>query len=286
MESGDSDSAHLRSQLGAKEGVVLWGLSEVAGSAALADFEQGAEEGEAGDYATILGTTGGADRLAIVYSTERFELLSSEELFDIQPSSGLRAPLIAHLRGRLTGREVKFMVNHLARGNAQARLDQVQKLNAWARAQTLPVVAVGDYNFNYHVSFGDQGERDPGFDALIADGAFLWVKPEPLVKTQASDAFMSVLDFVFVANPPAGWIGESRILERDSDVAAVDVDFGDDAHQTDHRPVNAVFSFKPDPDPDDDIDDDDGDLDRDALLARIDELERAVRELRELVERR
>jgi hypothetical protein len=100
MESGESDDALLRRQLGEKQGVHVWGLSEVRNATALAEFERGAEEGEDGDYAAILGSTGGGDRLAIIYSTARFDLVDQEELFDIQPTSGQRAPLVAHLRGR------------------------------------------------------------------------------------------------------------------------------------------------------------------------------------------
>jgi hypothetical protein len=290
MESGESDDALLRRQLGEKQGVHVWGLSEVRNAAALAEFEHGAEEGEGSDYAALLGSTGGADRLAIVYSTARFDLVDEEELFDIQPTSGQRAPLVAHLRGKQTGREFKFMVNHLARGNAGARLEQARRLNAWAGEQAVPVVAVGDYNFDYHVDFGDQGDRDAGFDALTRDATFVWARPELLVKTQADDAFVSVLDFVFVANPPPGWTGVSTILERDGDVAALAtaVDFDDDARQTDHRPVDAVFSFAAAPDPDDTIgNDEDGDasFDRGGVRRRLDEIERSLRELRDLVGR-
>ena len=284
LESGESNDVLLRSQFAAKQGVHLWGLSEVRDGTALAAFEQGAEDGEAADFAPVLGTTGGGDRLAILYSKDRFDLLASEELFDLQPTDGQRAPLVAHLRGRRTGRELKFMVNHLARGNAAARLEQAQGLNAWARTQTVPVVAVGDYNFDYHVDFGDQGNRDAGFDALVDEGAFLWVKPERLVKTQADDAFVSVLDFVFVANPPASWTGKSTILEREGDTVATALDFDDDGQKTDHRPVDAVFAFVPEADPADRIDDGGDDLaSREEIVRRLDELERSVRELRALV---
>jgi hypothetical protein len=73
-----------------------------------------------------------------------------------------RAALVAHFRGKRTGQEFKFMVNHLARGNDALRLERAVFLNQWARAQQMPVMAVSDY----HVQFGDQGERDPGFDAM------------------------------------------------------------------------------------------------------------------------
>ena len=88
LESGESTDALLRSQFADKQGVHLWGLSEVRGATALAAFEQGAEDGEGADFTAVLGTTGGGDRLAIIFSTGRFELLGTEELFDIQPTRG------------------------------------------------------------------------------------------------------------------------------------------------------------------------------------------------------
>jgi hypothetical protein len=123
---------------------------------------------------------------------------------------------------------------------------------------------------------------------MIRDTAFVWARPARLVKSQADDAFMSVLDFVFVAHPPPGWIGISRILERDGDTEAIEVDFDDDRRQTDHRPVDAVFSFDPAPDPDDTVGDDEdrgAAFDRDEVRRRLDELERSLHELRESIER-
>lgn len=289
MESGESDDATLGRQLGEKQGVDVWGLCEVQNDAAATVFERGAEEGEGADYRRVLGSTGGGDRLAILYNADRLELLGSEELTDIQPTSGQRAPLVAELRGRETGISFKFMVNHLARGNAEARLEQAQRLNAWAKEQTLPVVAVCDYNFDYHVSFGEQGDRDPGFDAMTEDAAWLWVEPEHLVKTQADDRFASVLDFVFVANPPPGWTGVSRILERDGDQPAAMLDFDDDLQQTDHRPVDAVFRFNPSPDADDrdnERESADPAVARNEILRRLEQLERGLAELQGLLQER
>lgn len=47
------------------------------------------------------------------------------------------------------------MVNHLYRSNNERRHAQAQGLNEWARSQTLPVIATGDYNFDWHFQTGD-----------------------------------------------------------------------------------------------------------------------------------
>lgn len=286
MESGESSSAFLRGQVRDKNGVDVWGFSEVANAAALSDFERGAEEDEGSDFRSILGTTGGGDRLAIVYDSARLELKDQQELTAIALGR-FRAPLVAHFKGRQTGFEFLFMVNHLARGDASARLEQAELLNDWAQEQDLPVIAVGDYNFDYHVTFGDGGDRDEGFDAFVEDGAFIWVRPERLRTTQANPRYNTVLDFVFVANPPSGWTGASTILSRDGDQEVADnAPFPDSNSQTDHRPVDAVFAGVIADDDRDEHDEDDSEpIDRDKLIQRLDELQRSLEEIRELVTR-
>lgn len=241
--AGGSDPALIAEQLTAKDGVDVWGLSEVDAD----EFDRfrdacGADEG--GTWEIVEGTTAASStRLAIVYDADRLELLGQEELTDLQPSSGLRAPLVARFRGRETGQEFLFMVNHLARGNRQSRLTQAEGLHDWALSRSLPVIATGDYNIDFHIFQGDDGRRDPGFDALVENGAFTWVRPLTLVKTQSSDSFDTILDFVFVANEdllPA-WSGSSRILTRAGDAVAVTHDFDDSGPETDHRPVDAIF---------------------------------------------
>lgn len=287
LESGESDPDLLRQQMGEKRGIQVWGLSEVQANA-IGQFERGAEEGEGSDYAVILGTTGNQDRLAIVFDTNRLEQVGqAEELRFIQLRQGLRAPLVAHFRGRQTGQEFLFMVNHLKRGEAQNpdRIEQARLLNRWARDQTLPVIACGDYNFDFDVARGDAGVpfRDRGFDAMTQDGIFTWVRPERLVKTNADDDFNTVLDFIFVANPPFGWTGESRILEREGDEVARENDFDDSSADSDHRPVDAVFVMdeqggRPGPG-------EEPRMSREEILRRIDGLEAELRRLREAVRR-
>ena len=281
MESGDSSDTLLKSQLGAKKGIEIWGLSEVRNNTAAQAFEEGAEIGESSNFETILRTTGGGDRLAIIYNADRLTLIGHEEL-----TVGLfrrhRAPLVAHFRGNSTGTEFKVMVNHLARGDANARHDQANFLNTWVQSETLPIAAVGDFNFDYHVTFGDGGNRDQGFDNMIKDGHWIWLKPEPLLKTQASRRFNSVLDFVFVANPPSNWAGKSTILKRAGDEPATARGFDDSSDETDHRPVDAMVEFTLLPG--EDGDDDDGGpstTEISQIIERLDKLEAQIRALRD-----
>jgi endonuclease/exonuclease/phosphatase family metal-dependent hydrolase len=243
----ESDPEFLADLIGEKQGVHLWGLCEVADLDALREFERGAEEGENADYVAILGKSGGGDRLAVLYNAtvlqpvgRPFELKRQTQL-----SSGLRASLVVKFKGKRTGQEFLFVVNHLKRGGTQnsTRLKQSENLNKWARGQDLPIIALGDFNYDYDPDLGHLGvpNRDGGFDALTDDGVFQWIQPSRLVKTQADDNFNSVLDFIFVANAPFGWTGRSTILEREGDQAATANDFDDDDDNTDHRPVDAVL---------------------------------------------
>src|SRR5690606_3516820 len=136
-----------------------------------------------------------------------------------------------------TGIEFIVMVNHLHRSNPGIRHRQAQALNAWAAEQTLPVIAIGDYNFDYNLPSGIS--RDAGFDLMTADGHWVWVQPAALVTTQCSGwpcQYNSVLDFVFVAGPAQAWPVWSEIVVEAND-------FPDDLTTPDHRPVLAVFGL-------------------------------------------
>ena len=86
----------------------------------------------------------------------------------------------------------------------------------WVRTQTLPVIAVGDYNFDWDVVGGNQN-HDLGYDNVINSGAWTWVRPATLIKSQCSPQFNSVLDFIFVNSPAQGWSGTSEILVEPND---------------------------------------------------------------------
>jgi endonuclease/exonuclease/phosphatase family metal-dependent hydrolase len=239
VESGGADPNVIAERhLGPLSGVDIWGFSEVQNSSWLTQLEQGAEIGETGNFRSILGTTGGGDRLAIVYDSHLLQLISQEELTALSIGGRVRAALIAQLRIRATDTEFLFVVNHLYRSDEEARHEQAQMLNEWVKTQTLPIIAVGDYNFDYEVVGGDNGNRDPGFDLMTADAAFVWIRPDVIVATICSTRYNSVLDFIFVANDAVNWAVESsEILFAESEPAYCP----DDDTTSDHRPVAATF---------------------------------------------
>ena len=148
VESGGARPEVLDNVIADMQGVDIWGFSEVQNSTWVDLFEIAAEDGENANFNTIIGTTGGGDKLLIVYDDNRFELVNQFELDHINIGGNVRAPLVAKMRLRSTGKEFLFMVNHLYRSKADRRHEQAQLLNEWAQNQTLPVIAVGDYNFD------------------------------------------------------------------------------------------------------------------------------------------
>ena len=231
----DADINTIAARVAEIQGVDLWGFAEVNRSGAVRNLEQAAEEGETGDFAAVTGDSGDPIRLVALYDDTRFDLLDWYEIDAINTTGNARAPLVLHLRETTSGVEFLFMVNHLYRTRDAERRKQAQMLNDWAEQQTLPVIAVGDYNFDWAVK--DGGEHDQGYDLMTADGAWKWVRPARLVTTQCSGwpcRYNSVLDFVFAAGPAQQWQAESEIV-------VVPGDFPDDTAKSDHRPVLARF---------------------------------------------
>lgn len=57
----------------------------------------GAEDGENANFEKVVGTTGGGDRLALIFNANRFRLVRSQELTHINQGNH-RAPLVAELQ--------------------------------------------------------------------------------------------------------------------------------------------------------------------------------------------
>jgi hypothetical protein len=134
--------------------------------------------------------------------------------------------------------EFLFMVNHLYRGSDEGRHKQGELLNAWARTQTLPVIAVGDYNFDYLVEGGDQGSRDLGYNNLTKDDIWTWVRPATLDTTTAPNRRRpgAVLDFIFASGNAKKWPATSEIVKLPGE-------FSDREKMSDHRPIVANFDL-------------------------------------------
>ncbi len=265
-ESGDADADVLAEFLAESDGVALWGLSEVLPSWA-ETFRRAAATGEAGRFEMALGSTGGADRLLVLYDADRLEAIARFELHELNPQRRVRSPLVVHFRERDGDVEFLFMVNHLYRSRAERRHEQSRGLRTWAERQTLPVIAVGDFNYDWRVENGD-ADHDAGYDELVAGDTFAWVRPERLVPTHCSH-HASILDFVFASGVARHWNPTSRILESQPEYCP------DDDTGSDHRPLFASFDLGLA-----------GRLAlRDASLERIDRMQHELARLRALVER-
>jgi endonuclease/exonuclease/phosphatase family metal-dependent hydrolase len=275
IESGGATDAAVAQRVRTFQSVDLWGLSEVGNDTTLQAFEVAAEDGENGaDFQRILSVTGCGDQLGIVYNATRLTLVGSQELHRATynadtppPGRCQRSPLVAEFVDTRSTRRFLFMVNHLARGDNDLRRDQGQRLNDWVRTQTLPVIACGDYNFDWRVNNGEQS-YDVGFDRMTADNHWSWVRPGTLLSSQCNPEFNSVLDFCFVNAAARPFALASEILQAANDC-------GNAAANPDHLPLRTEFelgAIAPAPT-------------RAEILQRLEAIERQIQELRTLIQR-
>ncbi|ERT07266.1 endonuclease/Exonuclease/phosphatase family protein [Lyngbya aestuarii BL J] len=219
-------------------GADLWGLSEVADQAA-ADIFTEAVAVPGSDFKSIFGTTGSLDKLQIIYNQNKLDLLEREELDNI---GGSRSPLVAHFKFLPTGQEFLFTVNHFNRGSESKRNQQAENLRDWAAAQSLPVIAVGDYNFDFDL---DKKKGNKAFDLFVRKDVMTWIKPNclktnscPLTGTQCDPKYASILDYVFVSQMAKKWPCESDILFVQNQVCQKEKE-----GFSDHYPLMANFSI-------------------------------------------
>lgn len=264
IESGKSKNSAVAERIKEYQGIDLWGMSEVMNDVALQAVEEAAEDGENANFERILSSTGGNDRLGIVYNAKRFALIRKGELTNLG-SGNQRAPLFVELRQISDGKTFIFMVNHLARINNTLRHSQAAGLNNWVKTQTLPVIAVGDYNFDWRVNNGDQF-HDRGYDNMVQDGYWAWVRPTNLIKSHCGG---SVLDFIWVNRSAQNWNGTSEILTKEGDCPA---NYADDLINPDHRIVRAVFQMSANINS------------RERLLEKLNDLQRRIDEIRREIE--
>ncbi|MCH8029984.1 MAG: endonuclease/exonuclease/phosphatase family protein [Candidatus Dadabacteria bacterium] len=250
VESGRADPTVIAEQIKAFKGVDIWGISEVQNEKWAQMFEQAAEDSEGIDFKSILGTMGGTNRLLILYRSDRFDRVERRQLDYISLGNNwIRPPLIAHLRDTTTGKRFLFMVNHFMRWERMVRQIQSRLLNEWGREQTLPVIAVGDFNFDWRIE-KEKGNRS--FNYFMKDDVYRWVRPQDMVRTICSKQrdydfnqndleekvcrHNAVLDFVFVSGPAKDWEATSQVVVREGD-------FPDSDQTSDHRPVKGTFKL-------------------------------------------
>lgn len=216
----------------------LWGLSEVASPEAAQIFRNAIAAGS--DYESILGTTGTTDRLQIVYNTQRLKL--TQPALELREVSGTRKPLVAQFQLQPSGPEFLFMVNHFNRRDAAVREAQAAAVREWATAQSLPIIAAGDYNFDVDPN---TKKGNPAFEIFRQDDLFSWIEPDcvtqkncPQTGTQCNPRFNSILDFTFVTGAAKSWQANSAILFAENDYC-----LREKLGFSDHRPVVATFEI-------------------------------------------
>lgn len=231
INSANTSATTIARQMSEQKEIDIWGISE-----SCHEFPAKIKPilKQVGDYEVVNGSTGrDKNRLQIYYKQNKYRLLSHLELDNINKFNRVRAPLIAKFLDIETNKEFFFMVNHLYRNDNNARLEQAQQLNVWAKQQSLPIIAVGDYNFD--LSPYNPNDRGPGFDALIKDSTFTWIMPSLLLPSQCS-SYNSILDFVFISN---------KVVANNysSDILYPEDGYCKNSKYSDHRPLIAMIDF-------------------------------------------
>ncbi|QEG23094.1 endonuclease/exonuclease/phosphatase family protein [Mariniblastus fucicola] len=239
VESEGSDPDTIVKELGELGRYDVIALTEVLPTAAT-DFCSAFGD----DYNYLMSETGRSDRLMLIYNKQTLSFVRQFELHDINYKSRYRSPLVGHFKDLLSGKEILVMVNHLARGKAEMRQMQATKLVEWARDQTMPVVALGDYNFDYEFATRKGNEA---FRLFMKDSIWKWIEPIELIDTNwyddprqpdgKDDYPGSMLDFGFVAGPAKDWTTSCKVIVREGD-------FPDDEKTSDHRPFEVIVSGK------------------------------------------
>ena len=191
-------------------------------------------------FETVLGKSGNSDRLLLAFSKERFDLVLEHELDHLNDENH-RSPLALTLYDKLLERRVVVVTVHQARGDSILRHKQSVGLCEWAKAQSLPILAIGDFDFEYDF---ETGMGNPAFEAFRASDTWYWPEPE-LINTNWADADKdgdddfpdSMLDFCFVSNVPDSWVVQSSVIVRDGD-------FPDTDETSDHRPVQLTIHIR------------------------------------------
>ncbi len=182
IEAGGSDLEVIKQQLTELEPFDLVALSEVPTAAADQFASRWAKE------SSFVGTSGGPARLVVAWNPKIFAQIKAEEIKRVGEAEfapGLQmAPLSIHLKHLGSGQEFLLVMTHLARGSAELRRKQALLMTELAQAQTLPVVAIGGFNFDYDFV---KHQGNESFVAFTAGDTWKWIKPQAWVDSNWSD---------------------------------------------------------------------------------------------------
>lgn len=215
----------------------IWALQEVANQTDMFVLRE-ATEAEGRDMWFELSLAGGGDRLAIVYDRKHFEAEEGPE--ELTGVGGSRPPLWIRLSEKETGLTLNVVNNHLNRDNANLRRDQAKKLREWAELSDEPTIILGGFNFDLEVPDWIQGslKGNRAFHNFTrSPSSVTWVEYTPKTKTQCSDRYNSVLDFVFVSGGARSCGASAGLLFTDTEYCDKEATGG-----ANHRPVAVTFT--------------------------------------------
>lgn len=188
------------------------------------------------DDSVLMSKSGNNSRLLIAWNAPRFTMVEEQELNEWNGvqlgGDDSPAPLIVTLKHTRTNVEFRVVNNHFA--GVQSKR-QSEALVDWARSQSLPILAVGSYKFDYNIQTQTGNEA---FATIQRDDVFKWIRPLQIVDTEWTDKDQDgkddapdlMQDFVFAAGATQKWDIRSKVL-------VIRNDFPDDATTSDHRPV-------------------------------------------------
>ena len=243
MESPGSDPEVIAKQLDSLQPFDIFALSEVPENATKLFTKRW---GEANSF---VGATGGPSRLVIGWNPQVLDAVNMEELKAIDgkgfgPGNQI-APLMVHFKTRSSPIEFKLVMNKLTRGSGEVRKTQALLLSQWGKAQQVPCVAVGGYNFDYNFK---TEKGNASFDAFLETKVWNWIKPKELIDNNWADSNRdgqddypdSILDYTFTAN----WESLASKVEIKSEVVVRESDFPDNDETSDHRPLRTTLILK------------------------------------------
>lgn len=238
VESGGADPAVVARQLGELPAATIFALQEVDGDD-IGRYGNAIRQAHGKSYRYFASWTGSSDRLVVAFDESKLRLMEWRELFRFGQHEmndwRHRSPLVSLFEERATGARFFFVTVHLARGDAKLRTSQAAGLEAWASNTDSPMIAAGDFNFDY--KFANR-RGNAALAAMARSGVWQWAKPNKLVDTNWADSDGdgidnypdSCLDFAFYAGLPDGWQIASEVIVRPGD-------FPDDERTSDHRPI-------------------------------------------------
>ena len=251
MHSGNSNAALLGGQMAAKDNIDFWGLSEVENQAAVDTFVAAlsAEHPDA-EFASKISEDGGADRLAIIYRSDRLTSVPysgsatvddiGDNFFEVDTINvgGTVRPALGLQLQAASGQMTVVLVNHWkccdGASNRGRREQQATQMNSFAiLTPGMPIVSGGDFN----IPLDGRGQTDDAFLTLMQ----VWEYREPQQQNVGTFRSGSILDAVFVANRVQSWDSSTSILRRDGNTVATTRTFSDDNQTTDHRPLLLVL---------------------------------------------